>query len=248
MKRMTPPGDDKLAREFLDAVLRHDTTVINDRIASILLQNGPIDDSLARAAAELPAGPIDTLRQVGVDVSKSAEDTTTFIIYELHGASGWGEVSVLIGDQGDQRKIFGFRTNRLGASIEATNGFSQGAKDPIRLLVLVLAAGLPIFCLAVAVMAIRARIPRRWLWALFALIGGSEVTLNWTTGAVSYNPFLLVLLSSEVLRVGVVGPWLVSVAFPAGAIATLYRIRRKTETPPPTAESSEPANPAAPTD
>jgi hypothetical protein len=230
MKRITPAGDDRLAREFLDAALRRDTTVINDRIGSILRQMGSIDDSLASAIAELPSGPVDTLRQIGVNVRQSAEDTTTLLFYELHTKNGWGEVSVLISDEGNQRKVFGFRTDRVPASLEATNEFRRGITHPERLLVLALAAALVLFCLSVAVMAVRTRIRRRWLWALFALVGATQFTLNWTTGTVSYNPFQLVLLSAAFMRLGFVGPWLVTVAFPAGAVATLYRIRKEKET------------------
>jgi hypothetical protein len=64
--------------------------------------------------------------------------------------------------------------------------------------------------------------PRRWLWALFALFGVGSFAMNWTTGAVSSSLFSFQLIGS-IQRVGLAGPWFISVSFPLGAIVALRK-------------------------
>ena len=227
MKRITPAGDDKMARDFLAAALSHDTVVINRLLSLALRREIPaVDDSLTAAVSTLPRGVVDTLRQIGAHVAKADGTRTARLLYELHTPEGWGEVSVLITDEGEQRKVVGFRADRLPASLEETNAFARGARNPVRLLVLVLAAVAFGFCVWVAVLAVRSGITRRWLWAAFSLVGVGQFALDWSSGVVNINPLMFVLFSAGFERVGLVGPWIVSVAFPAGALATLHRLRR----------------------
>jgi len=64
--------------------------------------------------------------------------------------------------------------------------------------------------------------PRRWLWAVFALFGVGTFAMNWTTGAVSSNLLYIELLGS-IQRDGLAGPWLISVSFPLAAIVALRK-------------------------
>jgi hypothetical protein len=60
-------------------------------------------------------------------------------------------------------------------------------------------------------------------WALFALVGVAPITLNWTTGALQVQPIAFLILSFAFVRTGF-GPWMLSVAFPVGAIVTLHKV------------------------
>jgi hypothetical protein len=51
------------------------------------------------------------------------------------------------------------------------------------------------------------------------------VTMDWTTGQLSFQLLQVTLFCAGIMRTGLVGPWLITVGFPAGAFATLYRIR-----------------------
>jgi hypothetical protein len=224
LKRLTPPEHDRLAREFLDAVRARDTVSILDRVTPSLQVPGSLD-SLWAVASRLPGGPIDTLRQVGLNRVRTNSRYRTSLAYEIHTSAGWGLAVVNILEQGGQRSVEGFYTKPLPAAIETTNGFSLRGGNPVGFLVLLLALLCAGFTIVAAVIVVKERIPRRWLWALFALLGVAPVTVNWATGQVSFQLLSVALFSAGIISAGIGGPWLVSAAFPAGAIAAVHKVR-----------------------
>ena len=226
LRRFTLPEHDRLARNFITAVRTGDTTVILKTMAPGSHQIPAVMDSLRAAAAVLPQGPIDTLRQIGVNRVRTNGVERSLLQYELHTPAGWGIVNINVIEEDGVRYIAGFRTDSLPASLESINAFRLTGKNPVTFVVPLLAFGFAVLSLVVAVSAARTNMPRRWLWALFALLGVAPVTLNWTTGQLSFRLFYLVLLSAGFNRVGPGGPWLISVGFPIGVIATFSRIRR----------------------
>jgi hypothetical protein len=243
LKRLTPPEHDQLAREFLAAVRRGDSVSLLKQVTPTALQIPGFRDSLHAAASSLPDGSIDTLRQVGITRVRTKGTYRTSLTYELHTRAGWGLVIIDILEESGVRSVDGFRADRLPAAIETTNGFSLSGKSPFGFLVLLLALGCAGLSVAAAVLVAKERIPRRWLWALFALLGVAPVTLNWATGEVSFQLLSVALFSAGFVRAGLGGPWLVSVAFPIGAIAALRRARRarseRVSSKPEVAESEE---------
>jgi hypothetical protein len=97
--------------------------------------------------------------------------------------------------------------------------------NPLGFVVLLLAFACAVFTIVAAVMVVRSRVPRRWLWAAFALIGVPSFTMNWTTGQVSVAFLSIALFSAGFVTSGLGGPWLVTVAFPVGAIAAMRKAR-----------------------
>jgi hypothetical protein len=91
---------------------------------------------------------------------------------------------------------------------------------------LVLTAVCFLTTLAGAVVAARTPMPRRWLWAVGALVGFGRFTFNWTTGQVEQAMAWVQLFAVGVFRPGLAGPWLISVSCPALAVVALERARR----------------------
>jgi hypothetical protein len=226
LKRFTLPQHDRLARNFITAVRTGDTALIQKTMAPRTHQIPGVMDSLRAAAAVLPQGPIDTLRQIGVNRVRTNGAERSLLQYELHTPAGWGIVDINVIEEGGVRYVAGIRTDSLPASLESINAFRLTGKNPVTFVVPLLAFGFAVLSLAVAVSATRTTMPRRWLWALLALLGVAPVTLNWTTGQLFFQLFSVVLLSAGFNRVGPGGPWLISVGFPIGVVATLSRIRR----------------------
>jgi hypothetical protein len=225
LKRFTPPEHDKLAREFLNAVQAGDTVLVWKSIAPSSLQTPGVRDSVLSAMRGLPKGGIDTLRQVGAHRLQGDGADRSLLSYELHTPAGWAGVNIRVLEDTTGRFIEGFRADRLPASLETTNAPRLSEKNPVAFLVPLLAIACAVFSIFVAVLAARTRMPRRWLWAFFALLGVASVTTDWTTGQLSFQLLQVTLFCAGIMRVGPVGPWLITVGFPAGALATLYRIR-----------------------
>jgi len=238
MKRLTPSQDDRVARDLIDGLATADSTKILSHLSASVQQLPGFRDSLNGIASALPRGRIDTIRQVGV--YRNLSSNSTRLAYELHSPAGWAVATFFIEDDAGTRAISSAHVQRIEDSLENLNSFWR-AGNPLRAIVLLVAVFAAFFSVVVAVLAARQRIKRRWLWVLFALVGASPFTLNWTTGEVSFQLLQVVLLSAGIGRAGMFGPWLITIAFPIGAIATLHRIRRQQVEPDaPFAETVEP--------
>lgn len=239
---MTPPAHDAVAREYLATLHRGDLAAAVAVLLPELQQVPGIRDSLAAAHRTLPTGGFDTVRVVGVDRYESASSHVTHLTYELHSPAGWALALVTVVDSGGTRRVGGVRIERAAAPLAEVNAFHLSGKTWWHVLVLSLAVTAAGVSLLAAVAAARTPMPRRWLWAAVALVGISRFTLDWTSGAYVWAPLHVVFFSAGFFRPGVVGPWLISVGFPLGALAALYRVRqfRRTQMPgaPPSAEFS----------
>lgn len=227
MKQITPPEDDRLARDFIAALRENDSTRLLKELGQNIQGVPAFRDSLRAAGTELPKGQVDTLRQVGANISRNQTGDISALTYELHTATGWGLANVVIMGPSDGRAVTGFRVVAIAASLEELNSFRRGAKHPGRWIVLLLAVCVAAFSIWMAVVAARTRMKRRWWWALFALIGVAPFILNWTTGEVAFQLLQIVFLSAAFVGTPPFGPWMVTVAFPIGAIATLYHVRQQ---------------------
>jgi hypothetical protein len=88
-----------------------------------------------------------------------------------------------------------------------------------------LVIGMAALSMASVVAVLRAPMPNRGLWALLALFGTGAITINWTSGAVSAQLFMLQFLSSGAAHAAPAAPWLLTFAFPLGPILAWQRLR-----------------------
>ena len=70
----------------------------------------------------------------------------------------------------------------------------------------------------------------KWLWCLFIIVGVGKFSIDWVTGVWTFTPIYLLLFGAGAVRgLGGYGPWIISVAIPAGAIAfQIWRARQTT--------------------
>jgi hypothetical protein len=129
--------------------------------------------------------------------------------------------------EGDAYLLESARVVTLPGSLEAIHAFTFEGKGWRHYLVLALAITVPIFILAMLVVCIRTKVPKRkWLWILFILVGAGTMTLNWTTGEIATNEFSVELLGASYQRASAFAPLMLSVSFPFGAVWFLWRRRQ----------------------
>lgn len=88
---------------------------------------------------------------------------------------------------------------------------------------LALAICFPLLTLVSLVMCVRTKFKgRKWPWVLFILFGFGKLTIDWTTGAWSFQPISVQLFSAGMYSPGF-GPWMLEIAFPLGALCFLAR-------------------------
>lgn len=129
--------------------------------------------------------------------------------------------------EGGARLIEGFHITPLPASLQQINGFTLASKSLEHYAVLALAIALPVFTLAVVVVCVRTPMRPLWhkaLWIVAILFGMPTLTMDWTTGATLLQ-LLRFQIGSAAFFKAPLGPLLLSISLPLGAIVFLYKRR-----------------------
>lgn len=129
--------------------------------------------------------------------------------------------NVLIRKAGALSSIVGMNIRVIPESAITASEFRLSDKGFPQYAVLLMAIFFPVFSLYVLVLCIRSKIGlRKWLWAVFILIGVSRLGVNWATGQPNFQLFAIQLFSAAA-SAETYGPWTVSVSIPLGAILFL---------------------------
>lgn len=125
---------------------------------------------------------------------------------------------------GDYSTITSFRVTPIPDSLEYTNRFSLVGKSSLQYVILGLAVAAPIFTFYVLAVCLRTKNQtRKWLWAIFILVGVGKLGVNWTTGALTFTPLAVNIPCGGATTMGLYGPWVVTVNLPLGAILFLRK-------------------------
>jgi hypothetical protein len=242
LSKVAPPEADKYARAFFETMRAGSPEDAKRQLSPAVLQNQASMDSVQSLRRQFAAlGVLDSAKVTNGQSFFAGGSTRArrVLMYELwgHGTIALAEIEIL--EDGAERSVNGLQMQPIAKSLEATNGFLANA-GPAQVAVLLVAIGLTLFEIGTAVMVAITPMRRRWLWALFALFGVGTFAMNWTTGAVSSNLFYVQLIGS-IQRVGLAGPWFVSVSFPLGAIVALRKRSQALTTSaiPPSAEIAD---------
>ena len=223
LSRVAPPEADKYARDYLETMRAGSPEDATSKLSPAVLRNPASLDSVRSLRQQFAAfGMIDSAKIVNAHaLSSHAGPTLRVLTYELWGRRAVALAEVEILEDGGNLSINGLTLEPIAEPLEVTNAFRHNM-GPAQLAVLLVVIGLALFEIATAVLVARTPMPRRWLWAVFALFGVGGFSMNWTTGAVRPDLLSFQLIGS-ILRVGLAGPWFISVSFPLGAILALRK-------------------------
>ena len=201
------------AAALLAPHLRTDTTARGLQVVSALLRDAALD----------------SLHLIGIDVLNNArtQSRDVNLSYEVPTRSGrWLTANVATRSTQGHTSVIGFSANFVPGRLEEFNAFTLVDKSFAHYVWLALAVLMPLVTIATAIRVIRADgMPRRWLWAVVALISSPAFTLNWTTGRPALANNLFVLFGAALARPEAAAPWLLTVAMPIGAVVTYLRLR-----------------------
>ncbi len=189
------------------------------------IRDSALDATLEQLAGIFPPGEPKSVKVVGSNTMTFNGQTTYNFSFEYEYPSRWVLGHVYFKKAGNAVTLERMDVTPLRDSVEHQNAFTLAGKTPLHFLFLALAVLLPIFTITTAVVC--ARMPRRkwkWLWVIFSLIAIPACSLNWTTGAMSYNLLQFLLLGGAFMSVPY-GPVMLQIGFPLGAI--LFWIRRR---------------------
>ena len=187
--------------------------------------------ALAQIRSALPRG---TGRQVRlVDASFTVTDLNgqrrrlSYLGYELDAGGKHALVRIQILRQDAKAQITSLYLNTLPASAEQLGGFSLSGKSPPQYIILALTGlSLVTILLSEVVLVMTGRIRLKWLWFLGCLFGYSQISIDWSTGAMDFMPLNIQLLGAFALKAGVLAPWRVGFGIPVVSIIFLIMRRR----------------------
>jgi hypothetical protein len=222
--RFAPKADVEFARARLDDLRLGRLDAVKKDLAENL-KTADIDNQLRKISAYFPAGEPRSIKTVGANSMSFNGDSRITLTFEYQFDSSWALGDVTMSRRGDQRLIEGLHVYQMAQSLEQANAFTLRGKSPLHYFVLLLACAIPLLCLYALVLCIRTPMQgRKWPWILFILFGLGKVGFNWATGAVSAQP-LSILLFGAASFASPYGPWMISVAFPLGAVFFLLKRR-----------------------
>lgn len=139
----------------------------------------------------------------------------------------WVVASASLSGEPGSFRIVSFNIEPIPAPLSEMNAFTLKGKGAVHYLFVLL----PLVACAVSVYAfvrcLRTKgLKRKWLWALFTLVGFAAFSMNWSTGAVSVNALYFSLFSAACARQGWLGPWAVTFSIPVGALIFLWKHRK----------------------
>jgi hypothetical protein len=230
--KLEPKTDSAAAKTIIDQLRKGDIGAVAARLDP-RYRTPDITRKLHEIAATFPASQPISIKTVGF------HETTHFtagapsqprdlvdLAYEYQFHEAWVAVDIVLAKQGNVLVIEGLHTQRLAESLEASHAFTLKGKDVTHWLMALLTCAEALLCLYAFVLCLRTPIRRRkWLWALFTLVGVTTLQFNWNNGQFAFQPLSAQLLFGVSATAVPYGPWILSVSIPLGAIWFLARRR-----------------------
>ena len=231
------------------AIARHYLALLaNARTDSVIALLAPevsadtVRGVLPKVPAVLASAPLDSLRLIGVNINQTVGTRSHLLNLSYEGptydGSAWVVCNVAMRSAGDTIVVIGFSAYPMSRSLESQHAFTLGQRSVRHYLWFVLALLVPVCTISVAVLVMRAHMPRRWLWAFVSLVATPAFALNWTTGRLSTQVTLFLLFGGSAFRSGTAAPWIISFGVPTGALIAYLRLRAWRDKATPTPASS----------
>ena len=228
MARLAPPHVDTFARAFLDTLRAGSDSGVLARLTPRIQGIAHLHDSVGAARAQFPPGTPDQVELISAESFVPFNDGVTRrgLVYEFRTGGRWTIANLVVLEEFGMLFVDGVRITPMPNSVEALNRFTLEGKTPAHIVMFLLAVGVATFSLVAAILVVRTPMRRRWLWAGVALLGAGKFGINWSTGHTFTKPWAVQLFGVAAYRPGMVGPWLLMVSFPAGALVALARRHR----------------------
>lgn len=239
--RGVPPTVDHFARQVMEAVATDSGRGVLPLLSPELVAVAGTSDSIRNLSRIVPPEGRDTATIVGYTQWSLVNGPTDWRLLYSYAA---GQKHVLfqidlIAPSHGSLQVSGMRVNVSDSSAAALNALTLRRASPTALIAVLLALANVGFSLWTAALVVRARIPKRWLWALIACIGFGRVGVPWHSGAMTEQLVAVQFLGAAIRKDGMIAPWWIYFSFPGGALLALQRLRKK-PTPAPSVTTDAP--------
>jgi hypothetical protein len=108
---------------------------------------------------------------------------------------------------------------------DASNSHTQKVQI-LRWIFAALAIFIPLLIFTSAFLCFINRPKRRVLWLIFIFTGFFQINFNWSTGPISFYPLGVIFFGFKINQIDSVGPWILSVSLPLGAVIYLLKWKK----------------------
>ena len=221
VKKVVPQEDEVFARKYVDLLRQRAFDQIEQKLDPSI-SSSDVRNTLTTMAEMFPAQEPHSTKVVAYNLRHS-------LTLEYEFPDKWILVDMSIKRINNASTITGFRVTPILDSLEHVNRFSLAGKSTVQYAVLGLAVAAPIFTFYVLAVCLKTKNQtRKWLWAIFILVGVGKLGVNWTSGSLIFTPLAVnVPCGGATTTMGFYGPWVVTVNLPLGAILFLRRRSRR---------------------
>lgn len=225
MEKLIPKEEVEFSKKYLSLFQSRNFEEISKRL-NPQLRTENLSSQLEQVAKFFPPDPPRNVELVGSHTLKSNDKWQANISFQYEFSSSWLIANISLERIGGGELIVNsVNVNPIQDSLENINKFTLKGKGPTHFVFLALIFFLPAFIIFTFIVCLRTRIKKRkWLWAIFILLGYGQFSLNWTTGAGSVKPIYFQILGAGFMSAGKYAPWILSISFPLGAI--LFWVRK----------------------
>lgn len=225
IEKLIPKEEVEFSKKYLSLFQSRDFEEISKRL-NPKLKTENLSLQLEKVAKLFPPDLPKNVELVGCHTLKSGGKWQANITFQYEFSSSWLIANIGLEQIGGGELIVNsVNVNPIQDSLENINKFKLKGKGPIHFVFLTLIFFLPAFIIFTFIVCLRTPIKKRkWLWAIFILLGYGQFSLNWTTGAGNINPIYFQILGAGFMSAGKYAPWILSISFPLGAI--LFWVRK----------------------
>ena len=229
IEKLSSPEDRKLSQDVVASLQAGDIQAVVALMPPAMRAQAAVQ--LPKAAAATPSGSGQSAELVDAGfqaIAVGGQTTrTSYLVYEVVGGPRRALVETRIERRAAQAFVIGINVVPIAKPLREIQRFGFVGKSPAQYAFLLLGAASLVTCLTSLVLLMRTPgVRRKWLWAIGCAVGFCMFTIDWSTGAITFNLLMFELLGFGVAKIGVLSSWRVSFGLPI--VAVLFLFKRQT--------------------
>lgn len=225
IESLSPEAERQFAEDYLTKLRQGDFEYIKSQIDEELISQVN-DQLLQQLSGMFRTGNLVSTSLIGVQINVVNGVWQGNFTFEYKFDNGYNLANTSFRKVNDRYKVIGINVYQTDMSQKDIHVFTLSNKSALHYIILSLAILIPIFIIVSTYYCAKTPIPKRkWLWVLFVLVGVFSVHINWTSGEFGFQPLSFMLLGAAATADSPYSPWIISAAFPLGAI--MFWIKRK---------------------
>jgi hypothetical protein len=253
----TSPRERRFAENEINHLVKRNLDSVKANLAPGL-QTGNVDSALGVISRAFPDEPYDSMKFISfnifvmnrfVDGDRFHRKASYELEYYYKDKAVYASITLDSTVRGIN--VIGLNAYPLGQHLEQINAFDLTRPGVFGIpFILLMVASFSVIVVALVKCILRKGLRKKWLGIVFIVVGIGQVSYNWANHDFKLGILTIKFLGIGYLRHGIMGPWMLFLSFPVGAVVFLvkYRCRPETKTVEGAGELDEPGPAGRPED